>query len=497
MEPEIPPPSVAPAAPGAVYPERRWVAMAVLLGAAFMNLIDISIVNVALPSMMRAFRASPAAIEWVVAAFILTVALGLLPAGRLGDMLGRRRMFVTGVAVFTLGSALCGLAPTIGALVAARVVQAAGGAMMTPQTLALVPALFPPEERGTAFALFGLSSGLAAVMGPVLGGVLIGQDIFGLDWRPIFLVNLPVGALAIVLALRLVPEVKGGHPLRVDLAGIALAAAALLAVVFPLIEGREAGWPAWCFALLAAALPLAIGFGLWEARQARRGGAQLFPISLLSDRGFVLGTLLAALQSSGIPGFFVVFAVFLQSGFGLDPLQSGLTSLPFSVGVMAASITSGRLGGRWQRQRITAGAGALALAMIWLRLVVGGMGETVIWADLAPAMFLGGFGLGTSISPIFQVVLATVPARDTGSASGALQAFQQVGGALGVAILGEIFFTGLAGLGAGAAADHALYRQAFASALLYNSIAFFAIAVLIWAVRRPAEAGDFSAKNRR
>lgn len=487
MDVEMPPPSALGGPPAESYPERRWIAMAVLLIAAFMNLIDISIVNVALPSMLRAFEASPAEIEWVVAAYILTVALGLLPAGRMGDMVGRRRMFVLGVAVFTLGSALCGLAPTIGVLVAARILQAVGGAMMTPQTLALVPALFPPRERGTAFALFGLSSGLAAVFGPVLGGFIIGQDILGLDWRPIFLVNLPIGVAAIVAALRLVPEVKGSHALRIDVAGIALAALALLAVVFPLIEGREAGWPLWCFAMLAAAPPLAVAFGLWEVRQARRGGAQLLPVSLLADRGFVLGTALATLLSSGIPGFFVVLAIFLQSGFGLTPLQSGMTTLPFSLGVMAASIGSGRLGGRWQRQRITLGAGALALAMLSLRQVVEGAGDAVVWAHFAPALFLGGFGLGTAISPIFQVVLAAVPGRDAGSASGALQAFQQVGGALGVAIIGQIFFSGLAGLAT--MPPHPVYIQALAAATLYNSAAFVAIAVLIWAVPRPEVPG--------
>ena len=229
------------AVPAVAYSDRRWVAMSVLLAAAFMNLIDVSIVNVALPSLLRAFRATAAQIEWIVAAYILTFALLLLPAGRLGEILGRRRMFVVGRAVFTFGSALCGMAPGIGALVAARVLQATGGAVMMPQTLALVSVLFPPRERGKAFALFGLASGMASVMGPVLGGFLIGQDIWGLDWRPIFLVNIPVGLGAIVLALRLVPEVRGTHPLKLDFVGIALAAMALLAVVFPLIEGREAG----------------------------------------------------------------------------------------------------------------------------------------------------------------------------------------------------------------------------------------------------------------
>lgn len=488
MDVELPPPAAAMAAtPAEGYSDRRWVAMSVLLAAAFMNLIDVSIVNVALPSLLRAFRATAAQIEWIVAAYILTFALLLLPAGRLGDILGRRRMFVAGLAVFTFGSALCGMAPGIGALLAARVLQATGGAVMMPQTLALVSVLFPPHERGKAFALFGLASGMASVTGPVLGGFLIGQDIWGLDWRPIFLVNIPVGLGAIVLALRLVPEVRGAHPLKLDIVGIGLAAAALLAVVFPLIEGREAGWPVWTFAMIAAAVPFALAFGLWEARQARLDRVQLLPVSLLADRGFVLGTALSTLLYSGIPGFFVVLAVFLQSGFGLDPLHSGMMTMPFSVGVMAASLSSGRLGGRWQRQRITAGAGFMALAMLTMRFVVLGTGDQVTWLSMMVPMFLGGFGLGTCISPIFQVVLAGVPQRDSGSASGALQAFQQVGGALGVAIIGQIFFAHLAGLGAGPA--HPAYIGAMAAALVYNSTAFIAIAVLIWLVPRPEVQG--------
>ncbi len=240
----------------------RWIAMAALLVAGFMNLVDVTIVNVAIPSMQDAFAATDSQIEWVVAAYILTFALCLLPSGRLGDVIGRRRMFLLGVTVFTIGSALCGLAPSIGTLVGARVVQGIGGAMMTPQTLALVPALFPPRERGAVFALFGLSAGLAAVTGPLLGGFLIGADLGGLDWRPIFLVNIPVGVIAVLGALRFVPPIPGAAELRIDWLGVVLAGLGLMLVLFPLIEGRQLGWPIWCFAMMAAALPV-LGAFLW------------------------------------------------------------------------------------------------------------------------------------------------------------------------------------------------------------------------------------------
>lgn len=465
--------------PPAAHHEGRWIAMAVLLMAGFMNLIDVSIVNVALPSMQHAFGASDSQIEWVVAAFILVFALGLLPFGRLGDIVGRRRMFIAGVAVFTLGSALCGLAPGMGALIGARVLQGIGGAMMTPQTLAIVPALFPPHERGRAFSLFGLTAGLATVSGPLIGGLLIEADLFGLGWRPIFLVNVPVGLLAILLALRYVPDLPGAPGLRNDFVGIGLAALALLLLIAPLIEGRQFGWPAWCFWAMAAAAPAAALFVGWQRRQAARDAPQLLPASLIGNRGFVVGMALVGLLFSGIPGFFLVLALYLQNGYGLAPLQSGLTTVPFSAGVLGISLLTARIGLRWPRRRITAGALMLAAAMFWLRIAVLGTGDAVAWSHFAPALLLGGLGLGVAVGPMFQTVLANVAARDSGSASGALQSFQQVGGAFGVAVMGQIFFARLTAGIAGGGDAHTAYATAFAAAVIYNGAAFLAVAAMI------------------
>lgn len=455
----------------------RWIAMAALLVAGFMNLIDVTIVNVAIPSLQDAFQASDSQIEWVVAAYILSFALFLLPAGRLGDVVGRRRMFVIGVTVFTIASAMCGLAPGIGSLVAARVLQGLGGAMMTPQTLALVPALFPPRERGAAFALFGLSAGLASVAGPLLGGVLIGADIMGLDWRPIFLVNIPVGAVAVLGALRFVPKVPGDAALRLDLVGMALAGTGLMLLLFPLIEGRQLGWPAWVFAMMVAAIPTGAGFVAWQRRQARRGAPQLIPASLLANADYVTGSVLATLLFAGIPGFFLVFAIFLQVGFGLTPLESGITTMPFSLGVLGASVLSGRLGTRWPRERITAGAVLLVIGMTALRLMLPEAGGTLSRAAFIVPLALSGLGLGTAVSPLFQTVLANVADRDTGAGSGALQSFQQVGGALGVAVMGQLFFGMLRGGGG--------YPDALTAALWFNAAAFVAVALLVWRLPEP------------
>ena len=464
----------------------RWIAMTILLVAQFMNLIDVTIVNVALPSMQTAFQATSSQIEWVVAAYILVFALLLLPSGRLGDILGRRRMFIAGVAVFTLGSALCGMAPSIGGLVGARVFQAVGAAMMTPQTLAIIPVLFAPHERGAAFALTGLTAGLAAVAGPVLGGWLIGADLFGLGWRPIFLVNIPVGLAAIVLALRYLPKLKGVPGLSLDVVGTLIAAVALLLVIFPLIEGRQIGWPWWCFAMMAAAVPVAGLFLGWLKRQEGRNGAQVIPASLFRNRGFVLGTALSALFFSGIPGFFLVLALYLQVGYHLTPLHSGMTTLPFSIGVLLSSVLSGRLGPRLLRPRIMAGSLMLAAAMLWLRLIVQGTGDEVVSLSFAPALLIGGVGLGTAISPLFQTILANVGGRDTGSASGGLQAFQQMGGAFGVAIMGQIFFSTLTREMATGGNPHLAYATALTHAVFYNMLVFAVLAALVWLLPKPA-----------
>ena len=224
---------------------RRWLALAVLLIASFMNLIDVTIVNVAIPSMQQNLRADASQIEWVIAAYVLAFALGLLPFGRLGDIVGRTRMFLIGVAAFTAASAACGLAPSIEWLIAFRVIQGLAGAVMTPQVLAIATVTFPPEERGRSFSLFALSAGLAAVAGPLLGGLLIGGNLWGLDWRPIFLVNVPVGLLALVAGWFIVPRPPGHPDLKNDVVGIVLFAAGMVALVYPLIEGRSYGWPAW------------------------------------------------------------------------------------------------------------------------------------------------------------------------------------------------------------------------------------------------------------
>jgi EmrB/QacA subfamily drug resistance transporter len=486
---EVSPRAAAPANPAAApadYPANRKAAMAVLLMASFMNLIDVTVVNVALPGMERTMQASSSQLQWVVAAYTLAFSLALLPFGRLGDTFGRRRMFLLGVGAFTAASLLCGLAPSIEWLIAARVLQGIGGAMMTPQTLAIAQVIFPPEERAGIFALFGFTSGLAAVAGPLLGGLLINLDIYGLEWRPIFLINIPLGALAIVLGLRLIPLIAGQRALGVDWTGIAIAGLALFCASFPLIEGRALGWPLWCMVMLAAALPLGWLFVSWQKRQDGRGAPQVLPVTLLRNSAFVRNAFVSTLFFSVIPGFFLAFSIALQTGHGFSPLASGLASVPFSVGVLIASGISSRYGTQYQSLRIAGGSAALLIGFAAMELLSRFAGPPTLMLFALP-LLAGGLGLGTAVSPMFQRALASVPPRDAGSASGGLQAIQQAGGAFGVAVTGELFFSTLARNGGAGPAAH---DAAFQAALWYGMLAFIIVAASAFArtapVRPPA-----------
>lgn len=464
---------------------RRWVALIVLLIANFMNLIDVTIVNVALPSMRTGLGATDNQIEWVVAAYILAFALGLLPFGRLGDIMGRTRLFIWGVAGFTAASALCGLAPNIEFLIVARIIQGLAGAMMTPQVLAIATVTFPPHERGQAFSLFGLSAGLASVCGPILGGVLIDAQLFGMDWQPIFLVNIPIGIATVIAGLYLIPRVPGHPDLKNDFVGIVLFGLAIVAVVFPIVEGRAYGWPIWAFAMIGAGLVGLVAFFFWQRSRARLGQPQLLNYDLLTNRDFMYGALVVTIFASGIPGMFMVISLLLQGGFGFSPLESGLTNTPFSVGVLIASAIAGRFGSHYLRSRLVAAGALLTFGIGWLHFIIAGVGDSIDhWSFLLP-LLIAGIGLGLGFSSLFQIVLRNVPPRDAGAGSGSLQAFQQVGGALGVALVGELFFTTLATDFAAGATQQAAFANAAAFALWYQVASFALVLVLAFFFRGP------------
>ncbi len=471
------------------YP-RRWAALATLLAAAFMNMVDVSIVNVALPRLQSSLGATSSQIEWVVAGYVLAFALVLLPAGRLGDRLGRKRMFMLGVGGFTLFSALCGLAPTIEVLIGARVLQGVTGAMMMPQVLAIAQVMFAPRERAHAFSFFGLTAGLGSVAGPLLGGLLIGGDLFGLDWRPIFLVNVPLGVAVILLARALVPATPPHPDLTNDWGGVAIAAVSILLVIYPLIEGHTLGWPAWTFAMIAAGFVGAAIFVAYERARESRGLSQLLPASLLANGNFALGGAMVLVFFSGAMSLFLFLAIFLQQGFGFTPLQAGLTTVPFPLGVLVVSMLNGRIGSRWHRQRIAVGSLILFVGMAWLRWVVLGVADDVDHWSLFVPLLISGFGMGFAIAPLMQTALAGVPLRDAGSGAGSLQSFQQLGSAFGIAIAGQIFFSSLTGAFAGGSGPHPAFVGALAASLVYSLSTFVVVAALVVFLKPPAGHGS-------
>ena len=468
-------------------PANRWAAFAVLLAASFMNVMDVTIVNVAMPTLQADLNASPNKIEWVVASYVFVFAVLLLPCGRLGDILGRRKMFIWGVALFTAASGLCGFAWSIDTLIAARVLQGVGAAMMSPQAMALIPVLFPPKERGAAFSFFALAAGLASVSGPIIGGLLISGNIFGLDWRPIFLVNLPVGIVTVLLALRLVPDVPGNRGIGFDGIGVVLAGLALFSILLPLVEAPGIGWKLWMWPFVIAAPLLAVGFVLWEKRQAAREQPQLVPIVLLGRKSFLAGSFLVGLLFSGVPGFFLVMAIYLQDGFGLTPLWSGLTVTPFSIGILLASPVSNKLGNHYLRARVITGALILALAQVVLHFVVLSQTDTYSWIAYAPVLFCAGFGLGSTAGPLFQIALSGATGENSGSASGASRAIQQVGSAFGIAIMGGIFFSTLGNASPG---SHEAYSSAMVAALYYTIGAFLLLAAVAFFLRIGADPAE-------
>jgi EmrB/QacA subfamily drug resistance transporter len=431
---------------------RRWLTLAVLLLAAFMNLLDISIVNIAIPAIQRNLHASYADVQWALAGYTLAYALVLITGSRLGDTFGRKRLFLIGVTGFTLMSALCGAAQGPGMLIACRVAQGAMGAVMMPQVLSVIQVIFPPAERIKALAAFGVTAGLGTVSGPLLGGLLTQHDLFGLDWRPIFLINVPVGILAVAASTVLMRESRAARRPRLDPGGVALITAALLLLLYPLVQGRQLGWPAWTFVSMAAAVPMFAVFILYERVKDRRDSSPLVQLSLFRKRAFAVGIAIAVTFFLGVTSFTLILTLFLQIGLGFEPLHAGVTFLPFSAGVLVASGAAARLAPRFGRAVTMTGALIMAAGMAGLIAIVHHYGGAVTTMDMVPALVVAGLGMGTVLAPLADIILDGVQHQDAGSASGLFNTSLQLGASIGVAIIGVIFFGLLGSQSAPAAA---------------------------------------------
>ena len=412
-----------------------------MLVGVLLPLIDFFIVNVALPTMRTDLHASEAMLELVVSGYSTAYAVLLVLGGRLGDALGRRRLFMIGMTLFTLTSLLCGLAPNATGLVIARVLQGASAAMMVPQTLSTIQATGDPASRSRALGWFGATAGLAAVAGQLLGGVLVSADIAGTGWRAIFFVNVPVGIIGLALAGRFIPETKAQRYHHIDVTGTVLLGATLVSVLLPLTEGRALGWPIWSIVLLIAAPILLAVFVVAERKLEHRGGSPLVPLSILQHRSMRRGLLLMVPFMATFSAFMFIYALTFQGVLGFSPIKAGLAMAPLAVTFLGTSLATTPLVARYGRAVIGAGAAIQLVGLVTLMLTLLAWWPGLSVLDLAPGLAIMGAGQGLVMSPLMRVVLSDVPVESAGAGSGVLTTTQQTALALGVATIGGAYLS--------------------------------------------------------
>jgi EmrB/QacA subfamily drug resistance transporter len=433
------------AAAGADGYPRRWAMLPVILIAMFMAGFDIWAVNVAAPSLQRDLHVSDAALQLIVGGYAFMYASGMVTGGRLGDLFGYKRLFMIGVVTFALASLACGLAPSAGLLVVFRLVQGLTGAVMVPQVVALITATFPARERSKALGYYGATMGLGFVSGQILGGGLIQANIFGLGWRAIFLVNVPVGIIALIVAAIVVPKARGLRKPRLDPLGAVGVSGGLALALVPLTLGRDEGWPVWTWVSLALALPVLAATVAWERRLTRTGGDPLLNLSLFRDRAFSAGLLLnfAALFFFG--SFMFVLTLLLQSGLGLSPLHAGIVNLPLALTFIAMTLLGPRVAARLGPRSITLGAVAAIAGALVLALTAAHYGGHLTGWETAPGTALIGIGQGLMVPSLMSAVLSHVRPEQAGAAAGVLTTTQQFSIASGVAVIGAVFYEVIGG----------------------------------------------------
>ncbi|WP_435862105.1 MFS transporter [Streptomyces lavendulae] len=458
------------AATGSPVDPRRWLALAIVMTAAFMDLVDVTIVNIAIPSMRQDFGASTSAIQWITAGYALAFAAGLITGGRLGDIYGRKRLFLIGVAGFTAASLLCGIAADPSMLVASRILQGAMAAMMVPQVLAIIHVTFPPHERGKAFGMFGAIIGLGAVSGPMLGALLTEWNILGLEWRPIFLINLPVGIAAILMGRAFITESKAPKALRLDLGGVVLATLALVMLIFPLTHGRENDWPLWGFVCMGLAPVVFAAFVLYEKYKIRKDGSPLVELSLFKVKSFAGGIAVQLTFGIATGIFFLVWTLYMQMGLGWSALRAGTTGIPFSIAVsVAAGISVQKLVPRFGRKVLQAGALLMAAGLLLYIWESDHYGMAIASWQMAAPLVVMGLGMGLIVAPLTDTVLSQVPREHAGSASGLINTTGQMGNALGLGLTSVVFF--------GVLDDDMIYGPPYVEA--FRSALWWVVAVLV------------------
>jgi EmrB/QacA subfamily drug resistance transporter len=460
---------------------RRWLALSVLLTGALLPPLDFTVVNLALPAIRQDLGATPSELQFVISAYAATYAVFLITGGRLGDLLGRKRMFTLGIAGFTLASVLCGLAwsPTI--LIAGRIFQALTATAMAPQVLASIRVLFPPAEHGKALGLYGAVFGLSNIVGQVLGGVLVSSHPFGFTWQAIFLINAPIGLAACIGSALFLVDSRAYHAQKLDIGGVVLLSATLGLLIYPLTEGRESGWPVWIIAMLGVFPAALIAFLLFERQLTRRGGSPLVDLSLFRESGFAIGVAMAMVYYM-MASFYLTSSIYLQGGAGLTALNAGLRMLPIGIGYFLASFAAASILQRLGPRALTLGFAIQGLGLAMVILAV----TRVLAGCFGIGLFVSGIGFGIAMPSIIKAVIGGIDQRHAGLASGIVMSSLQIGGALGIAIVGGVFFNVL-----GDGQGFASYTRAFTVSTTLNATLMAvggALSLWLAGYRRVAEA---------
>ena len=460
-----------------------WRAVSIVLVGAFMALLDTTIVTVALPAIRTGLHASPAALVWVVSGYALGYGLALVPAGRAGDRFGHKPLFLIGLAIFTLASAACGLSQNQGEIIAARAIQGIGAGIFYPAIAATIQMSFTGPQRSKAFGTLGATIGGSIALGPVLGGLIIAGAGTHAGWRWVFLVNLFIGTIALPMAAWQLPRARSRTRRRFDPAGLCLLSAGLLLLLIPLVQGQQAGWPAWCYACLGGCVAAFALLAWREVRAERRGADPLLKPSLLAQPSFSAGTVFAVVYFAGFTSVFFTLSILWQEGLARSALMTGLIAVPFSFGSLASAAISDKLSARWGRMVLVAGCAMVATGLALAALVVHLTAPVPGGWYLAGPLLLAGLGSGMVIAPNQDFVLARVPRQEAGTASAILGTAQRAGSAIGIAVIGTVLF-GTSHVRSGPDAVAAAFSHSSQLALLANVAIVILALILVLALPR-------------
>lgn len=421
--------------------KRRTFALTILLFGTFMDILDTMVINIAIPSIQSGLHASSSAVEWTANAYILGMALFVITGGRLGDIFGRKKMFMLGIAGFTIASAFSGLSTTMNVLIFSRAIQGIMAAMMIPQVLSYIQILFAPKERAGALGVYSGINGFGTVAGSIVGAFLIKINLFGLGWRTIFLINVPIGIFIFIAAAIVLSESKSINPLRVDIPGTLMVMASLIMLLYPLIQGNSLGWPVWTYFSMIAAVIVGILFVFYEKHRTKLNKSPLIALNLFRFKSFTGGVSIYTIFMIAMSGYFLVFTFYLQMGLNFTPLHAALTAFPFSLMVPVGAVFSVmKLVPKLGRNVVVLGLILCAIGITGVESVLPEAGASLNNWQLLPVLLIAGAGMGMLASSLTDFSLSQVPQQDAGSASGVLNMMQQVGSSIGIAILGTIFF---------------------------------------------------------